>query len=109
MDMEPGLPITKGIVPELATKPWVTGGFAMFDPLKKGLEGKVYADHDILEDLAMDSFKFGVSFFPRAYKACQLEVRDRDMVCFPGPFTEVYRSVINKTTDVQGFGHFGYV
>lgn len=102
VDMKPRLSVIEGVISELAPKSGIAGIVSAFNSLKERFKGEIHSDHDILKDLAMDCSEFGVLVFPRANETRQLEVRNRDVVIFPSPFSEVYRSVVNKTTDVQG-------
>lgn len=104
---EPGLSIIKGIIPELAPKPGVTGVVTAFNTFEERFKCEVYPDHDILKNLAMDCVQVWVLNFPGFEKISHFEVGDRDFILFPGPFSDVYRGVIDKTTDVQGVFQFG--
>jgi hypothetical protein len=71
--------------------------------LEERFEGEVHPNHDILKDLAVDGFKFWVLSFPGLEEVGHLEVGNRNVVMFPSKFTEVYRGIVDKTTDIQGF------
>ena len=43
---------------------WETRGFAFLHAVKKGIEGKVNSVRDILQDLTVDLFEFGMVFLP---------------------------------------------
>ena len=42
----------------------IAWGIAFLHAVKEGVEGKVYAVNDILQDLAVDFFEFGMVFLP---------------------------------------------
>ena len=52
------------VVLAFAFEPGEAWGFAILHAVKESLEGKVYAVNDILQDLAVDFFEFGVALLP---------------------------------------------
>lgn len=109
VDSEPRLSVVEGVITGLTSEPGITGSFFSFNTLEIELKSQVYSDHDVLEDLGMDSSEFRVLGLPRTDKLSHVEIGDRLLALFPGKFSEIYCSVIDATTDVQGMGHFGGV
>ena len=75
---------------------WETWGFAFLYAVKKGIEGKVNSVRDILQDLAVNLFKFGVVFLPGGQVRLLREVAYRD---FGGVILElpvVDEAVVNE-------------
>ena len=103
VNMKSGLSIIKGVIPEFTPEPGITWIITAFNSFEKRFKGEVYTNHDILEDLTMNCVEFRVLVFPGFKEISHFKISDGDMVIFPGEFTEVYRGVIDKTTDVQGF------
>ena len=75
---------------------WETWGFAFLYAVKKGIEGKVNSVRDILQDLAVNLFKFGMVFLPGRQVRLLREVAYRD---FGGVMLElpvVDEAVVNE-------------
>ena len=75
---------------------WETWGFAFLYAVKKGIEGKVNSVRDILQDLAVNLFKFGMVFLPGRQVRLLREVAYRD---FGGVILElpvVDEAVVNE-------------
>ena len=95
------LRIGDAVVLPFAFEPGVAWFFPCFHPAEEGLKGKFHTDSNILQDLTVNSFEFGIVRLPCRHCLLLLIHRRRLALCFIADGSLVNKAVINITADLQ--------
>jgi len=102
-NLKPALWVGNAVVLPFALQSGIARGFSLLDTPKEGLKSQFHADGDVLQNLAVNGFKFGVVFLP-ARDSRSLSVIGRRLQALlmeSSPF--MHKAVIDQSADGQRF------